>query len=146
MPTAVQAQRSRVFPARAKNCSGIKPTSTKHKNRYKWDTRPTTTEVRLAQEDLWILEQLCKIITNVNGQTPPYLRPIKVVRKIALEGYALDSPYPLGMNSNRILRLDAPARRPLLQPKEAKAGQAKKRRPKGLRPKELPRWVLRRPV
>jgi len=80
-----------------------------HKNRYKWDVRPTTTEVRLAQEDLWILEQICKIISNVNGQTPPYLRPIKVVRKIALEGYALDSPHPLGMNSNRILRLDAPA-------------------------------------
>lgn len=77
---------------------------TEYKNRYKWNQRPTSTEVRLAQEDLWILEQLCRVITTVNGKTPPYQRPIKVVKKIALEGFALDSEQPKGINSNRVLR------------------------------------------
>ncbi len=84
-----------------------------YKNRYKWTLRPSTTEVRLAQEDLWILEQLCKIITQVNGKTPPYLRPIKVVRKIAIEGFALDSAEPLGMNSGRILRVGGETAKPM---------------------------------
>lgn len=76
------------------------------KNRYKWSLRPTTTEVRLAQEDLWILEQLCRVIAQVNGKTPPYQRPIKVVTKIALEGFALDGTVngqPKGIGSSRIL-------------------------------------------
>jgi hypothetical protein len=85
---------------------------TAHKNRYKWTLRPTTTEVRLAQEDLWILDQICRVIAEVNGKTPPYLRPIKVVKKIALEGYALDGSVngqPKGIGTNRVLRPGAAA-------------------------------------
>jgi hypothetical protein len=83
---------------------------TAYKNRYKWSTRPSTTEVRLAQEDLWVLEQLCRVISQVNGDTPPYQRPIKVVKKIAIEGYALDgmvNGQPHGINTKRILRVEA---------------------------------------
>ena len=80
---------------------------TAYKNRYKWTLRPTSTEVRLAQEDLWILEQLCRVIAQVNGKTPPYQRPIKVVKKIAIEGFALDGSIngqPKGIGTNRVLR------------------------------------------
>jgi hypothetical protein len=80
---------------------------TTYKNRYKWVQRPSSTEVRLAQEDLWILEQLCSVIAKVNGTTPPYQRPIKVVTKIAIEGFALDGAVngqPKAINTQRVLR------------------------------------------
>jgi len=35
--------------------------------RFYWQTRPTTEEVRLAQEDLWVYEALLRIIKNTNG-------------------------------------------------------------------------------
>lgn len=94
---------------------------TGYKNRYKWALRPTTSEVRLAQEDLWVLEQLCRVISSVNGQIPPYQRPIKVVKRIAIEGYALDGRFngqPHGINSKRILRA-APAATPAAATGEA---------------------------
>ena len=97
-------------------------------NRYSWTPpHPYTTEVRLAQEDLWVLEQLCRVIAQVNGQTPPYQRPIKVVKKIAIEGYALDAGekfQPHGMNSNRILRAAPATAAPMGEDAEAAAATA----------------------
>jgi hypothetical protein len=36
--------------------------------RFNWQTWPTTQQVRLAQEDLWVYEALLRIIKNTNGR------------------------------------------------------------------------------
>ena len=47
--------------------------------RFYWQTRPTTEQVRLAQEDLWVYEALLRIIKNTNG-------PVKNRSDAAIKG------------------------------------------------------------
>lgn len=53
-------------------------------SRFRWETRPSTLEVRIAQEDLWVYEALLRVIKNTNaGATAHY--NAKVKRIIAME-------------------------------------------------------------
>ncbi len=49
--------------------------------RFNWLSRPSTEEVRLAQEDLWVYEALLRIIAKTNGPAVKYQRdaPIKQI-------------------------------------------------------------------
>lgn len=53
-------------------------------DRFDWVTRPSTLQVKLAQEDLWVYEALLRVIANTNaGVTAHYKAPVK--RIIAME-------------------------------------------------------------
>ena len=53
--------------------------------RFSWPSRPTTQQVRLAQEDLWVYEALLRIIKNTNGPVKNYFdAPIKQIRELQI--------------------------------------------------------------
>jgi hypothetical protein len=50
------------------------------KNKFKWGKTPSTLEIRLAQEDLWVYRALLEIIENTNqGFTSYYNAPVKQI-------------------------------------------------------------------
>ena len=52
---------------------------------YYWKTRPTTTQVRLAQEDLWVYEALLRIIAKTNeSSTSHYNAAVKTIRSLQI--------------------------------------------------------------
>jgi hypothetical protein len=48
-----------------------------------WETRPTTMQVLIAQEDIWVYEALLRIIHDTNGESPYFKAPVK--RIVSLE-------------------------------------------------------------
>ena len=52
---------------------------------YYWKTRPTTTQVRLAQEDLWVYEALLRIIAKTNETaTSQYNAAVKSIQSLEI--------------------------------------------------------------
>ncbi|HUT93943.1 MAG TPA: hypothetical protein VMY37_31055, partial [Thermoguttaceae bacterium] len=52
---------------------------------YYWKTRPTTTQVRLAQEDLWVYEALLRIIAKTNETaTSQYNAAVKNIQALEI--------------------------------------------------------------
>ena len=75
------------------------------KDAYDWQDPPSPLDVRYAQEELWVLEALCKSIDRTNvGATGDF---DAVVREIdsTLIGYDATDKFPLGEGANRIERL-----------------------------------------
>ena len=53
--------------------------------RFSWDRRPTSSQVRLAQEDLWVLEALVRIIKETNkNATSQYNAPVKTIYSLTI--------------------------------------------------------------
>jgi hypothetical protein len=52
---------------------------------YKWVSRPSTLQVRLAQEDLWVYEALLRIIRNTNEGTRDYFKvPVRRIEAVEI--------------------------------------------------------------
>lgn len=52
---------------------------------YKWTSRPSTLQVRLAQEDLWVYEALLRIIRNTNEGSRDYFKaPVRRIEAVEI--------------------------------------------------------------
>ena len=51
---------------------------------YRWQTTPTSQEVRLAQEDLWVIEALLRIIRDTNEGANEFNAPIKRILSLSI--------------------------------------------------------------
>jgi hypothetical protein len=52
---------------------------------YKWATQPSTLQVRMAQEDLWVYEALLRIIKNTNeGARDYYKAPVRRIEAVEI--------------------------------------------------------------
>lgn len=70
---------------------------------FTWEKPPTTTQVLLAQEELWVYGLLCDVIKQVNaGATEPFNAPIMFVRELAV-GYPAAEDQPGGQGGGRIV-------------------------------------------
>jgi hypothetical protein len=76
---------------------------------FDWEKPPSTMQVVLAQEELWVYGLLCDSIARVNKVAAgPYNSPIPLVQQLAI-GYAAAEDDPGGSRGGRILVLAAPA-------------------------------------
>jgi len=76
---------------------------------FDWEKPPSTVQVVLAQEELWIYGLLCDSIARVNKVAAgPYNSPIPLVQQLAI-GYAAAEDDPGGSRGGRILFSAAPA-------------------------------------
>lgn len=63
-------------------------------NRFVWSKRPTTRQIRLAQEDLWVYETLLNIIKDLNkDSTSHYNASVKRIRAVDIGPYATRAFY-----------------------------------------------------
>lgn len=70
---------------------------------FTWEKPPTTTQVLLAQEELWVYGLLCDTIKQVNaGATEPFNAPIMFVQELSA-GYPAAEDQPGGQGSARIV-------------------------------------------
>jgi len=70
---------------------------------FTWEKPPTTTQVLLAQEELWVYGLLCDAIKQVNsGATEPFNAPIMLVQTLAV-GYPAAEDQPGGQGGGRIV-------------------------------------------
>lgn len=70
---------------------------------FTWEKPPTTTQVLLAQEELWVYGLLCDAIKQVNaGATEPFNAPIMLVQELSA-GYPAAEDQPGGQGSTRIV-------------------------------------------
>ena len=76
---------------------------------FDWEKPPSTMQVVLAQEELWVYGLLCDSIARVNKVAAgPYNSPIPLVQQLAI-GYAAAEDDPGGSRGGRILVSAAPA-------------------------------------
>jgi hypothetical protein len=76
---------------------------------FDWERPPSTMQVVLAQEELWVYGLLCDSIARVNRvASGPYNSPIPLVQQLAI-GYAAAEDDPGGSRGGRILFSAAPA-------------------------------------
>jgi hypothetical protein len=73
---------------------------------YDWqDVAPSSQDVRYAQEELWVMDALCKAIARTNtGARGPYEAIVRDINKM-LVGYDAVDKNPLGEESKRIRHL-----------------------------------------
>jgi hypothetical protein len=70
---------------------------------FTWEKPPTTTQVLLAQEELWVYGLLCDAIRTVNGgATEPFNAPIMFVQELTC-GYPAAEERPGGEGTNRVV-------------------------------------------
>jgi len=70
---------------------------------FTWEKPPTTTQVLLAQEELWVYGLLCDAIKQVNaGATEPFNAPIMFVQELKV-GYPAAEDQPGGQGGGRIV-------------------------------------------
>ena len=70
---------------------------------FTWEKPPTTTQVLLAQEELWVYGLLCDAIKQVNaGATEPFNAPIMFVQELKV-GYPAAEDQPGGQGAGRIV-------------------------------------------
>jgi len=68
-----------------------------------WEKPPSTTQVLLAQEELWVYGALCDVIRTINASAAePFNPPIPFVDHIAV-GYPAAEDQPGGQGASRIL-------------------------------------------
>ena len=54
-------------------------------DRYTWDRPPFSSQMRIAQEDLWVLESLVRIFNETNkNATSQYNAPLKAIKALAI--------------------------------------------------------------
>jgi hypothetical protein len=76
---------------------------------FNWEKPPSTQQVVLAQEELWVYGLLCDVIARVNKSAAGrYNAPIPVVQQLAV-GYPAAEESPGGAGTGRIKRPAAPA-------------------------------------
>ncbi|MFN5756782.1 MAG: hypothetical protein ACK48M_08360, partial [Planctomycetia bacterium] len=76
---------------------------------FDWEKPPSTMQVVLAQEELWVYGLLCDSIARVNKVAAgPYNSPIPLVQQLAI-GYAAAEDDPGGSRGGRIIVSAAPA-------------------------------------
>jgi len=76
---------------------------------FKWEKPPSTTQVLLAQEELWAYGLLCDVIKKVNdGAAGPFESPIGLVSELAV-GYPAAEDQPGGQGGGRVFMAAAPA-------------------------------------
>jgi hypothetical protein len=76
---------------------------------FDWEKPPSTTQVVLAQEELWVYGLLCESIARVNKVAAgPYNSPIPLVQHLAI-GYVAAEDDPGSSRGGRILVVAAPA-------------------------------------
>ncbi len=76
---------------------------------FDWEKPPSTMQVVLAQEELWVYGLLCDSIARVNKVAAgPYNSPIPLVQQLAI-GYPAAEDDPGGSRGGRILVSSAPA-------------------------------------
>ena len=70
---------------------------------FTWEKPPSTTQVLLAQEELWVYGLLCDAIKQVNtGATEPFNAPIMLVQELSV-GYPAAEDQPGGQGGGRIV-------------------------------------------
>lgn len=76
---------------------------------FNWKATPSTTQVKLAQEELWMYGVLCDVIAKVNssGSNPANI-PIPMVDQLQV-GYPAAEDDPGGQKRSRIMRVAAGA-------------------------------------
>jgi len=67
---------------------------------YRWQTTPTSQEVRLAQEDLWVIEALLRIIRDTNEGANEFNAPIKRIISLSI---AEEAAAAFAAAQNRVL-------------------------------------------
>ena len=71
---------------------------------FEWVERPSTTQVLLAQEEIWIYELFCDAIRDLNaGETEPAKVAISTVQELAI-GYSAAEDKPGGQGESRVLQ------------------------------------------
>ncbi len=71
---------------------------------YDWQDPPSPLDVRYAQEELWVLEAICKAIDRTNvGATGDFDAVVREIHE-TLIGYDATNKFPLGEGSGRIER------------------------------------------
>ena len=71
-------------------------------NSFVWEKPPTTEQVVLAQEELWVYGLLCDVIAGVNRGAPgPYAAPVSAVDEVAV-GYIAAEDAPGGAGTSRL--------------------------------------------
>jgi hypothetical protein len=76
---------------------------------FKWEKPPSTTQVLLAQEELWAYGILCDVIKKANdGAAGPFESPIGLVSELAV-GYPAAEDQPGGQGGGRVYVAAAPA-------------------------------------
>lgn len=69
---------------------------------FRWEKPPSTTQVLLAQEELWVYGLLCDLIKKANtGATGVFNSPISAVEELAV-GYPAAEDQPGGQGTGRI--------------------------------------------
>ncbi len=76
---------------------------------FNWQEPPSTTQILLAQEELWVYETLCDAIAAANaGATGPHNTTIAAISQLAV-GYRAALSNPTGHGGGRVRRLQAAA-------------------------------------
>ncbi|MFM8414027.1 MAG: hypothetical protein ACKOCX_04810 [Planctomycetota bacterium] len=76
---------------------------------FTWSKAPSTTQVRLAQEELWVYGLLCDAIKRMNeGATALFDSRITTVEQLVV-GYPAAEEQPGGQRSGRVLTVQPPA-------------------------------------
>jgi hypothetical protein len=71
---------------------------------YNWQSTPSPLDVRYAQEELWVLEAICKSIDRTNvGATGGFDAVVREINNVLI-GYDATDKFPLGENASRIIR------------------------------------------
>jgi hypothetical protein len=79
---------------------------------FTWDKPPSTTKVRLAQEELWVYGLLCDAIRRINeGSTALFDSRITTVDEVAV-GYLAAEDQPGGEGTGRVIASRQPADAP----------------------------------
>lgn len=79
---------------------------------FDWQKPPTTVQVQLAQEEIWMYGILCDIVKKMNARaTAAFDAVIPLVEELAV-GYPAAEDNPGGTGENRILRVGEPAASP----------------------------------
>jgi len=79
---------------------------------FDWQKPPTTVQVQLAQEEIWMYELLCDIVKKMNERaTAAFDAAIPFVEELAV-GYPAAEEKPGGAGESRIRRVGGPAAEP----------------------------------
>jgi hypothetical protein len=80
---------------------------------FNWQKPPTTVQVQLAQEEIWMYELLCDIVKKMNERaTAAFDSAIPFVEELAV-GYPAAEEKPGGAGEARIVKFGGPAAEPL---------------------------------
>lgn len=74
---------------------------------YMFPERPTTLQVMYAQEEIWVMEAICRAIAEANaGAAGSHDATVRIIEQLSV-GYLAAEEAPGGMGANRIIRVKA---------------------------------------